>query len=203
MTPDFDELIGLDLDPRERHRLRQVHDMLVAAGPPPELAPEVERGPDMRVTYLHRPRARRGIHRRSMLLAAAAAVVALVFFGGYVSGHHAKSPQAFPAVELVAMHGTTAAPHAAGSIRVGQSDASGNWPMRFVATGLPTLAPGEYYEVFLTRHGKIVGPCGSFVARKGGVVTYLNAPYRLHNAGWVVTRQGPNEGAVGPTVLST
>jgi hypothetical protein len=203
MTPDFDDVVELDLDPRERDRLHRVHEMLVAAGPPPELAPEIERGPDMRVTYLHRPRARRTVHRRSMLLAAAVALVALVFFGGYAAGNGVKSKQAFPAVELVAMRGTAAAPNAAASIRVGEADQSGNWPMRFVATGLPALGPGQYYEVFLTRHGKIVGPCGSFLSRKGGVVTYLNAPYRIRGAGWIVTRQGPNESAHGTTVLTT
>jgi hypothetical protein len=65
------------------------------------------------------------------------------------------------------------------------------------------LRQGEYYEVFLTRNGKIVGPCGSFVARKGGVVTYLNAPYHIGGAGWVVTRQGPSDASRGPVVLTT
>ncbi len=202
-TPDFDELVGLDVDPRDRERLRHAHELLVQAGPPPELSPEVERGPDMRVTYLHRVRQRRGIHSRSMVLAAAAAAVAAVFFGGYAAGHGGKSPQAFPATELVAMHGTAVAPHALASIRIGRADESGNWPMHFVASGLPTLRHGEYYEVFLTRHGKVVGPCGSFIAHKGGVVTYLNAPYRITGAGWIVTRQGANDSARGAVVLTT
>ena len=34
--PDFDALVGEELDAQERERLRRVHDMLVAAGPPPE-----------------------------------------------------------------------------------------------------------------------------------------------------------------------
>ena len=35
--PNFDELVGAELPPSERERLRLVHDLLVAAGPPPEL----------------------------------------------------------------------------------------------------------------------------------------------------------------------
>ena len=35
--PDFDELIGDDVDDLERARLRRVHDLLVAAGPPADM----------------------------------------------------------------------------------------------------------------------------------------------------------------------
>jgi hypothetical protein len=35
--PNFDELIGPDLPPGDRERLRRVHELLVAAGPPPEM----------------------------------------------------------------------------------------------------------------------------------------------------------------------
>ena len=41
MRPDFDELVGTDLEPGERERLEHVHELLVAAGPPP---PEAVRG---------------------------------------------------------------------------------------------------------------------------------------------------------------
>ncbi len=44
-TPDFDELVeGLD-DERERARLHRVHDLLLAAGPPPELSPALAASP--------------------------------------------------------------------------------------------------------------------------------------------------------------
>jgi len=36
MRPDFDELVGSDLEPSERARLERVHELLVAAGPPPD-----------------------------------------------------------------------------------------------------------------------------------------------------------------------
>ena len=38
MSPDFDDLVGTDLDPAERARLERVHDLLMAAGPPPDLS---------------------------------------------------------------------------------------------------------------------------------------------------------------------
>ena len=37
--PDFDALVGADVPGEERDRLRRAHELLVAAGPPPELAP--------------------------------------------------------------------------------------------------------------------------------------------------------------------
>ena len=40
--PTFDELAGGDdLSPEEAARLERVHDLLVAAGPPPELPPHL------------------------------------------------------------------------------------------------------------------------------------------------------------------
>ena len=41
MTPDFDELVGNDLGSEERDRLRRAHELLVAAGPLPELPPSL------------------------------------------------------------------------------------------------------------------------------------------------------------------
>ena len=35
--PDFDELIGPEVEQDERARLRAVHDLLIQAGPPAEL----------------------------------------------------------------------------------------------------------------------------------------------------------------------
>ena len=43
--PDFDELVGPDLDASERERLRRVHDALLAAGPPPDLGPRLGEPP--------------------------------------------------------------------------------------------------------------------------------------------------------------
>ena len=65
MRPEFDELIGTDIEPGERARLERVHDLLVAAGPPPEL-------PQTRPVALL-PRRRRGAQ---LAIAAALAVAA-------------------------------------------------------------------------------------------------------------------------------
>ena len=44
-TPQFGDLVGNDFSPGERERLERVHDMLVAAGPPPELPQELAEAP--------------------------------------------------------------------------------------------------------------------------------------------------------------
>jgi hypothetical protein len=42
---DLDDLVGDDLEPRERARLERVHALLQQAGPPPELPPALEQAP--------------------------------------------------------------------------------------------------------------------------------------------------------------
>ena len=37
--PEFDDLIAADVPPEERARLYRTHELLVQAGPPPELSP--------------------------------------------------------------------------------------------------------------------------------------------------------------------
>jgi hypothetical protein len=199
--PNFDELVGDDVDGAERDRLRRVHDLLVAAGPPPELSPELEGGPDMLVTYRRR---RRGtVWRRPLVLAAAAVVIAAAFLGGYMSGSGSKRSDDFATARTLRLHGTPAAPNALASISIGKRDAGGNWPMRIVADGLPPLPKHGYYLVFLTRGGKPVAPCGSFIVHKGQGAAYLNAPYKLKGVGWVVTIQQPGDRKPGRVVLTT
>jgi hypothetical protein len=197
--PKFDELVGDDLESGERDRLRRVHELLVTAGPPPELSPELEAGPDMLATY----RRRRGPgRRRPLVLLAAALVVGAAFLAGYMSGNGSRGSE-FTAVRTLRLHATAAAPGALASIRIGKLDAGGNWPMRIVADGLPPLPKNGYYLVFLTRHGKPVAPCGSFIVHKGRGAAYLNAPYKLKGAGWVVTIQQPGDRKPGKVVLTT
>ena len=40
--PDFNEFVGEDVPAEERERLRRAHDLLLAAGPMPELPPGLE-----------------------------------------------------------------------------------------------------------------------------------------------------------------
>ena len=91
--PNFDELVGDDVEGAERDRLRRVHELLVAAGPPHELSPELEAGPDMLVTY--RRRRRGGASRRPLVLAAAALVIAAAFLAGYMSAGSSKRSDDF------------------------------------------------------------------------------------------------------------
>jgi hypothetical protein len=185
--PDFGELVGADLTPEERERLQRVHDLLVEAGPPPELPPKLIQ-PDLDdreesgVAFL--PRRRLGL-----ALGLAAAVALIAFVGGFVAGH-ARQPS-FPTVASVPMHGTALASNASGTIDIGELDPSGNWPLRFAVHGLKPLPKGEYYQMFLTTHGKLAASCGTFRIQSGESVR-LNAPYSLRGFdGWVVTLEVP------------
>jgi hypothetical protein len=199
-TPDFDELVGDDLSPEERERLERVHELLVSAGPPPELTPEMERGPTLAMT-LGGP-SRRRVERRVALLAAAVTVLALAFLGGYLAGHgNGGSLAGAHTLDLV---GTAQARGAQAVLRVQEADPAGNWPMTLSVTGLPKLPPHGYYEVFLTRSGKIFAPCGTFLVKSatGAVSVQLNAPYELRRGdGWVVTRQLPGQREAGLVVM--
>ena len=74
-APDFDELVGTEVSAAERERLHRVHDLLVEAGPPPELSPELEQipWPEEALAPLGLSRRRRTDRGRSWLLIASAA----------------------------------------------------------------------------------------------------------------------------------
>jgi hypothetical protein len=174
VTPDFDELVGTDLDPDERARLERVHDLLVQAGPPPE--------PTARPVVELRPRRRRGA---LLAVAAALAVAALAVGGAVVTG---------PAggVEHVTMEGTPAAASASASLTVFEIDDAGNWPMELKVSGLAAPARGRPFELWLTRGGELKALCGSFLTDEKGTATVpMNAPYRFSEYdGWVVVEEG-------------
>jgi hypothetical protein len=110
VSPDFDELVGTDLEPEERDRLRHAHDLLVAAGPLPELSPELDRTPGDR----GRPRSSRSStgaatrrspcwRRRSPWPSSAAAT----------STGHERDSAGFTAERVIPMEATPAAPRGA------------------------------------------------------------------------------------------
>jgi hypothetical protein len=173
-----------------------VHDLLVSAGPPPELPPSLAH-PDLdpreesAVTFL--PRRRTGL-----LLGLAAAIALIAFVGGFVAG---RAKDTFPTAFDIPMHGTALASNASATIYVGDVDASGNWPLKFVVHGLKPLPKGEYYEMFLTRKGKPVVTCGTF-RLSGGESVRLNAPHLVRDGGWIVTLQRPGSNR-HPVVLTT
>jgi hypothetical protein len=145
---------------------------------------------------------RRRVERRVALLAASVLVLVVAFLGGYLAGHgNLGSLSGGRTVKLV---GTAQARGAQAALHVQDVDAAGNWPMTLSVTGLPKLPPRGYYEVFLTRNGKIFAPCGVFLVKStsGAVSVQLNAPYHLRQGdGWVVTKQLPGKNEAGPVVL--
>ena len=197
--PKFDELAGgADLSPEEAARLERVHDLLVAAGPPPELPPHLlEPQPEQKrdnVSFL--PRRRVG-----MLLGIAAAIAITAFLGGFVYGaNHAP----FDEAASVPMHSTVAGSQASAVIHVGNADSAGNWPLKVEVKDLPSLPKGQYYEMFLSRGAdKRAASCGTFRVAGDEKDIRLNAPYRIRSFnGWVVTREDPGSGK-HPVVLST
>lgn len=196
--PNFDDLVGTEAGGAERERLRGVHDLLLQAGPPPELTPRLEKGPDFGPVS----RRRRAVKKRPALLLLAATLAAVAIFGaGYgVANHRGGSGTAKPVVQL-SLKGTTRAPHASATLDVWRNQ-SGNWPMTLSVDGLPRLPQGTYYEVYLARDGKPWGSCGTFrVVGSGPLTVKLTAPYSLRPGDtWIVTRVPPG-GEPGTTVL--
>ena len=201
--PDFRELVGDDVPEREAERLRRAHDLLVAAGPPPELPPSlagvpgVERPAERSARVLGLPPRRRG-----RVLAFAGSLAAATLLIGFVFGQNREQ---FDVDFTVPMHGTQAAPRASAVIEVGEIDEAGNWPLRLKVSGLEELPEGGYYELYLTRGRKVVASCGTFRVSAGTAEVRMNAPYRFDRFdGWVVTVQLPGQKKdPGPRLLTT
>lgn len=201
----FDDIVGTEgLSSEEEAKLRRVHQLLLAAGPPPDLSPDLslppvptEEADPPEVAFLFRRR--RG---RALVLALAATLAA--FVGGYAFGHSKGKPAAFTSVRTVAMHGPSGgASH--GVIDIADKDSVGNWPMQVEVSGLPEQANrAAYYELWLTRDGKAIAPCGSFRVNAKTTRVRLSVSYALKNFdGWVVTSQTGRRDGLGPVVLTT
>jgi hypothetical protein len=172
--PDFRELIGNDLEPAERERLERVHDMLIAAGPPPELPQELADPPRQqgKLVELARRRLRTG-------LVLAAAIVITAFAAGYLLGARGEESTSgsFTAVKTAVL-GKSASRLAV--VRIGDLDENGNRPMEVTVDGLDRLSGGDYYTLFMTRNGKPIVTCGTFNVRDDGVTTLrLTSAYDL------------------------
>jgi hypothetical protein len=174
--PDFDELVGADVEAQERDRLFRVHELLIEAGPPPDLSsPAPVRLP---------PRRRRGA-----LLALAAALGVVVFAVGVLVGDRGDRPGTFA---VVTKNGNPYTTGVRASLTIFDVDEAGNWPMELEVDGLEPSTTGARYELWLTRGGKLGALCGSFLAEADGTTTVpLNAPYKLKEFdGWVVVVEG-------------
>ena len=88
--PDFDELVGTPLAAAERERLLRVHELLIEAGPPPDLGTEPTGVPLRR------------LRRRAALVALAAALGLGLFAAGWMVGG-SGDPGTF---EVITMTGT-------------------------------------------------------------------------------------------------
>ncbi len=192
-----------DLTPEDEAKLRRVHDMLVEAGPPPDLPPALEHplAPQEAEVIEYPLLARR--RNAAIAIVAIAATLAAVA-GGYAWGHTRSKPSSLTAERTVPMHGSAGR---LGVITVGSPDKAGNWPMLVSVDGLPTQQnPRAYYELWLTRNGKPVAPCGGFRVHGNTTSVTLSVPYRLSRYdGWVVTAQQPaaSDRGPGPVVLTT
>lgn len=198
---EFGDLVDTDgLTPEEVARLRRVHELLVEAGSPSELPAALEQpAVPTEAKVIDFPLMPR---RRWAVTAVAAATLALVALGGgYLLGHAHAKPAAFATQRVVPMQGQGSL----AVLRIGQRDKAGNWPMELLVSGLPTQKnPGAYYELWLTRDGKEVAPCGSFRVNSKNTTVRLSVPYLFsHYDGWVVTAQPAHQQSIGPVVLRT
>ena len=175
-SPQFGDLVGNDLSPGERQRLERVHDMLVAAGPPPELPQELADPPrpEGRLVELARQRLRTG------LVLAAALVIATFAFGYFLGARGEDSnPVAFTPVKTAVL-GKSADRLAV--VQIGDRDENGNRPMVMTVEGLDHLSGGDYYTLFMTRNGKPIVTCGTFNVGEDGVTTVrFSVAYDLDN----------------------
>jgi hypothetical protein len=201
MTPDFDHLVGRDVEPEERARLLQAHELLIAAGPPPELPPSLAhpRSPEGEVVpFFNR--------RRHAAAAVLAATLAAALFGiGFLVGN-SDDGEGFAARTTILMRATPAAPAGAvASIALGHRDAAGNWPMLVRASNLKELPEGGYYALWLTRDGRAVAPCGSFVVRDAATTQVRFSVYYQPKRfdGWVLTYQPRGHHTPGRVLLQS
>jgi hypothetical protein len=196
VPPDFRDLVGDEVPAEERARLERVHELLVEAGPPPELPPSLVEAPDrteQAPTWLPRRRA-------GAALSLAAAIALVAFLGGYVAGF---SHDNFTSTRDVSMQGTSKAPGARGLIKLGDQDEAGNWPMVVTVKGLRHLPGSGYYELFLVHDGRSL-KCGIFNVKAGTTSMKFSVPYTFeHNDAWIVTRWRRDESEPGPALLTT
>ncbi len=185
MKDRFEDLVGgvEDLDPRERARLERAHELLVAAGPPPEVPHALREPPAAEPVRLLPQR------RRYTLALVAAALVAIAFGSGYLLGGRSDDVQVF---RNVSMAGVGAGVGAFASIEIQEQDAVGNWPMVVRVRGLrESRSRQDWYELWLTKDGKLADSCGRFIVGDGVTEVVLTVPYGFRRYdGWVVTHRG-------------
>jgi hypothetical protein len=180
--PEFDDLVeGVDR-PEERERLRRMHELLLEAGPPPELSPALSSPPAPEQKRFTLWRTRR---RVVGVFALAGALLAATFGLGYLAGRPDSDEAAFPVRRTVALVSDTGA---SGAVDLGVRGRDGNWPMIVTVRGLQPLRDGDYYTLALTKDGKPRVTCGTFnVSDRSRNSVRMSAAYNLEGFdGWVV-----------------
>jgi hypothetical protein len=199
-TPDLHDLIGPDGSPEEQARLERTHELLVAAGPPPAGGlPEPPRERAAVVRFRRR--------RRLAELSAVAAAVMVAVGAGYFLGARGNG---FDAVATIGMHGVAPTSRASADLAIGRADESGNVPIEMRVTGLPQLPRGGWYELYLSKGGKLGASCGTFQTAGPETTVRLSVGYALADwhdnglyDGWVVTAHVPGKPSSGKRILLT
>jgi hypothetical protein len=206
VSRDFDQLVESEgLEPEDMRRLRRIHDLLIAAGPPAELPTNLHRPP----AELERDRIvalpfRRG--REAAILLVAAAVAAACFGGGYALAHQRHQSSAIHVIRVVSLQGMQNSPAslASASLKVGSADADGNWPVELKVSDLSEPVDTRYY-LMIWENGKPTTICGIFRVGKDGAATVaFNVPYDVtKSTRWVVTERTAQMRFPGHVVMTT
>jgi hypothetical protein len=174
---EFRELTE-DLSADEQERLRRVHDLLVEAGPPPELPASLRRTPRLGQQPL-------SLRRRAVAIALAAAIAVVAFGAGFFLGDEGDG---FEPVRTVAMRGVGSAAGAAATIEVGERDSAGNYAVLLHVKGLRPVGPEGYYELLLTEDGEPIASCGTFKVETEETSVPMTVGYEIDRfEDWVVT----------------
>ena len=113
-APDFDDLIGRDVPDEERARLLRAHQLLVEAGPPPELSPELDSVPWPEDSQMPLLKTRQ--HRALLLAAAIATAIGIGFVLGQATSSCSSSMET---VRVVKLAGTSLDSDARASLELG------------------------------------------------------------------------------------
>lgn len=205
MAGKFEDLVDpTGLSDEDETKLRRVHAMLVAAGPPTDLPVELSKPVAVNgaeVVSLDEHRSRR---RPVAALLVAATVAVACFGGGYVLATQASGKSAINVVRVVPMQGVQQ--NSLASLSVGSSDQNGNWPLQLTVSGLPKLkGDARYYLVVKQGNGQRGVLCGSFeVAPHGSTTVTFNVAYKITpSTHWIITRMAPGVKYPGQLVMQT
>jgi hypothetical protein len=153
--PEFRDLVGDDLPAEERERLARVHELLLEAGPPPELPPSLRGAPDTGPVVEHPSWLLR--RRVGAGFALAAAIALIAFVGGYIVGYEKNNGDFDAARNVVLQTGPTRV-----VVALAAPDSNGNRRMLVSARGLPQTARNNYYIIGMKKDGRRLVQCGTF-----------------------------------------